>query len=279
MGEGSAIALVANQYDIASKRIVNSDPALFGRIFGIDVPSGAESGPTELNLAEVHADRRNADLVLTSGDRVIHLEFQRRADPTMADRMLIYRSLLRVEPACAGKRIQQHVIVLGQGTSPSRIDEPPDLLFMFETHYARDVDPVQALTDPLTAPWAMLAAAPDGEALMARLAEAINAAMSAGSKSLVRDLINTTLAFAAIAMKREDIQRALREAEMPSDISGDLVWADELVAEHVLRLLAHRGVDPDQARSITDALIRSNPETSVERAAFDDLAQLTALAE
>jgi hypothetical protein len=65
-GEGSAITPVANQYDVASKRIVNTDPAVFGRIFGIDMPSTIRKGPTELNPGEVHADRRNADLVLTA---------------------------------------------------------------------------------------------------------------------------------------------------------------------------------------------------------------------
>ena len=82
------------------------------------MPFEANAGPTELNLAGIHVDRRNADLVLTGDDRVVHLEFQHRADPTMADRMLIYHSLLRVEPAYTGKRIQQHVTVLGKGGTP-----------------------------------------------------------------------------------------------------------------------------------------------------------------
>ena len=85
MGEGSAIALKANQFDVASKRIVNTDPGLFGRVFRIDVPEETHPGATELNLAKIHADRRNADLVLTGHDRIVHLEFQHRADPAMAD--------------------------------------------------------------------------------------------------------------------------------------------------------------------------------------------------
>ncbi|MDI6100546.1 hypothetical protein QLQ12_18205 [Actinoplanes sp. NEAU-A12] len=284
---------------MASKRIVNTSPARFGKVFGIAVPKQVRPGATELNLAEIHADRRNADLVLTGGDRVVHLEFQHRADPAMADRMLIYRSLLRVEPACAGKEIQQHVIVLGKGTSPSQIDESPDLVFTFETHYARDVDPAEALADPLTAPWAILAAARSDAERIARLEEILRAVTSAESESLVRDLTMTTLTFAAITMKREDIERVLREAGMPADMIRDTEFAQELIDEgrveglaegraegrlfstrsNVVRLLRHRGVDEGRTDAIAAALIEQDIDTAAERAAFDDLTELTSLGE
>jgi hypothetical protein len=284
-GEGSAIAPAANQYDVVTKRVVNANPAAFGRVFGIEVPAGAEPGATELNLAEVHADRRNADLVLSGDDQVLHLEFQRRADRTMADRMLIYRSLLRVEPAYAGKRIQQHVIVLGEGTSPSRIDEPPDLTFAFQTHYARELDPARLLIDPLTTPWALLAGAADRQERYLRLAQVLRAAKSVESKSLARDLTTTTLAFAAIVMKREDVERAFREAGMSTDSSNDLVWADELHAEgraegvrdSATKVLMRRGIDESKARLIAEALFAQDADAAAERAAFDGLDELTAL--
>jgi hypothetical protein len=204
----------------------------------------------------------------------------------MADRMLIYRGLLRVEPACAGKRIQQHVIVLGEGKSPSRIDEPPDLVFAFETHYVRDLDPARALTQPLTAPWAMLAGALGHKERQARLLEILRAATSVDSKSLYRDLTRTTLAFAAIVMKREDIEEALREAGMSIDNNSELTWADELHAEgrmqgthdDAVQLLMHRGVDEPRANLIAEALIRQSPLTVAKRAAFDGLPELNALA-
>lgn len=290
MGEGSAIALKANQFDVASKRIVNTNPGLFGRVFHIDMPEETHPGATELNLAKIHADRRNADLVLTSSDRVVHLEFQHRADPAMADRMLIYRSLLRVEPACVGKRIQQHVVVLGEGTSPSRINEP-GLAFAFETHYARDLAPADVLADPVTAPWAMLATAQDDAERTARLKEVLRVVTSAETESLVRDLTLTALTFASIAMKHEDIETALREAGMPADMIRDTEFAKELIAEglaegerrstqeHIVRVLAHRGVGSSEAHLIAQVLVERDLATSVERAAFDDLGQLTALAE
>lgn len=261
------------------------------------MPFEANAGPTELNLAGIHVDRRNADLVLTGDDRVVHLEFQHRADPTMADRMLIYHSLLRVEPAYTGKRIQQHVIVLGKGHSPTRIDDPPNLHFAFETHHARDVTPESALADPLTAPWAMLATAQDNDERRTRLLEVLRKVRSAESESLVQDLTNTAVAFAAIAMKREDIEGVLRETSMPADMIHDTEFAQELIdeghaaglaeglaqaerrtQEHVLRLLAHRDVGPRTALRIAEALIEQDPATSVERAAFEDLEQLIDLA-
>ncbi|BEL10260.1 hypothetical protein Q0Z83_084510 [Actinoplanes sichuanensis] len=207
--------------------------------------------------------------------------------------MLIYRGLLRVEPACAGKRIQQHVIVLGEGRSPSRIDEPPDLVFAFETHYVRDLDPARALAQPLTAPWAMLAGTLDRKEREARLIQILRTASSVDSKSLSRDLTRITLAFAAIVMKREDIKGALREAGMTIDNNSELTWADELHAEghaegliegrlqgahdDAVRLLVHRGVDEQQAKLIADALIRQAPLTAAERAAFDDPDELIGL--
>ncbi|GGN70336.1 hypothetical protein GCM10010112_36760 [Actinoplanes lobatus] len=272
---------------------MNTDPALFGHMIGIDMPPAAQPGATELNLAAVHADRRNADLVLTGHDRVVHLEFQRRADPTMADRMLIYRSLLRVEPACASKRIQQHVIVLDRGTSPSRIDEP-GLTFAFDTHYARDIDPVRALADPLTAPWATLASAPNDDVRRARLVTVLGMVASTGSENLSRDLIRTALTFAAITMRREDIKEALKEAAMPADMIRDTEFAQELIDEgraagraevlreaiqdHIVRVLMHRKFGARIALQIADALITQDQPTSVERAAFADVDELMALA-
>jgi hypothetical protein len=286
MGEGSAIAPAANQYDVVTKRIVNADPVVFGKIFGIAIPNGTKTGPTELNLAEVHADRRNVDMVLYGDDQVLHLEFQRRADPTMADRMLIYRSLLRVEPVCSGKRIQQHVIVLGGGTSPTRIDEPPDLVYAFETHYARELDPAEALADPLGSPWAMLGGAHSSTEQQERLTEVLRAASSIESKPLRHDLVMIARAFAAIVMKREDVERAFREASMSTDGSNDLVWADEILLEgriegirdNVVRLLVHRGFDEGKAKRITEALIAGDADAAAERAAFDGLEELGALA-
>jgi hypothetical protein len=116
------------------------------------------------------------------------------------------------------------------------------------------------------------------------------AATSVDSKSLARDLRTTALAFAAIVMKREDIERALREAGMSTDSSNDLVWADEIHAEghaegrvegvrdDAVRLLVRRGVDEDKARLIAEALIKQGPDAAAERAAFDGLQELEALA-
>lgn len=247
------------------------------------------NGPTELNLAEVHVDRRNADMILSNDKQVFHFEFQRRADPAMADRMLTYRSLIRVEPAYAGKQIQQHVIVLGEGTSPSMIDEPPHLQFRFETHYARDLDPANLLDDPVKAPWAVLAPADDDGGRAARLVAVMRTVTAAEPESLAQDLVDTTLTFASVVMKREDIKRALREAGMSQDSISKLTWAEEFVEEgriegerrsteqHLIRVLTHRGIDEEQATPIAQALIRQGVATSVERAAFDDLDQLKAL--
>ncbi|MEV4277204.1 hypothetical protein [Actinoplanes xinjiangensis] len=132
----------------------------------------------------------------------------------------------------------------------------------------------------------MLAGARDGKEREARLTEVLRAATSVDSKSLARDLRTTALAFAAIVMTREDIERALREAGMSTDSSNDLVWADEIHAEgrvegvrdDAVRLLVRRGVDQDKAKLIAEALIKQGPDAAAERAAFDGLQELGALA-
>lgn len=272
--------------------MVNIDPAGLGRVLGFDMPPDTRPGPTELNLAEIHADRRDADMIRVNDDMVIHLEFQHRADPTMADRMLIYYSLLRVEPAYTGKPIQQHVIVLGKGTSPSRIDEP-DLTFAFRTHYARNVDPAVALSDPLSAPWATLSAAGDDAEREDRLLKALQLVATTESESLKRDLNRAVLTFATITMKRDDIERALREAGMPADMIRDTEFAQELIDEGLtkgraegraegalettINVLQHRGVQGREATMIAEALIHEDPATAATRAAFGDLGELGAL--
>ncbi|SDT72279.1 hypothetical protein [Actinoplanes derwentensis] len=256
-------------------------------MFGIDMSGDLKPGPTELNLGIIHADRRNADLIMTGPHRVVHLEFQSRADPAMANRMLIYQGMLRGEPDHADKRLHQHVIVLGKGTSPTRIYEPPNLFFRFETHYARTLDPDILLDDPECAPWAVLAATTDDKERAARLVAIFQAVTFANEKSeaVRRDLIQTALTFATLVMKRENIERALKEVNMPVDMIHDTVWAQELIEEgrvesnrtNTVRILERRGIDHHQAELIAKALLDQNLETPVERAAFDDLEQLRAL--
>ncbi|HWS31699.1 MAG TPA: hypothetical protein VN408_03040 [Actinoplanes sp.] len=253
---------------------------------------GLKPGPTELNLDTIHADLRNADLVMTGPDRVVHIEFQSRADPHMANRMLVYQGMLRGQADHVNKKIHQHVIVLGKGNSATRIYEPPDLYFRFETHYARNLSPDILLDDPDCAPWAVLADTTDDKERAARLVAILQAVTFADAKSeaVQRDLIQTALTFATLVMKRENIQRALKEVSMPVDLIHDTVWAQELLDEghakglaesahtNTMKNLEHRGVGKREAELIAEALLEADPETSVQRAAFDDLEQLKALA-
>ncbi|WP_378064815.1 hypothetical protein [Actinoplanes subglobosus] len=140
----------------------------------------------------------------------------------------------------------------------------------------------------------MLAGTLDHKEREARLIEILRAATSVDSKSLYRDLTRTTLAFAAIVMKREDIEEALREAGMSIDNNNDLTWADALHAEghaegvvegrlegthdDAVQLLVHRGVDEKRAKLIAEALVSQALPVAAKRAAFDSLDELDALA-
>lgn len=72
---------------------------------------------------------------------------------------------------------------------------------------------------------------------------------------------------------------------MPADMIHDTVWAQELIDEgraeathtHTMKNLEYRGIEHREALLITKALLDENFETSVQRAAFDDLEQLKAL--
>jgi hypothetical protein len=73
---------------------------------------------------------------------------------------------------------------------------------------------------------------------------------------------------------------------MSTASSNDLVWADEIHAEGhaegvrdgVVRLLVHRGVDEDKAKLIAAALVEHGSDAATERAAYDGLDELLALA-
>lgn len=194
-----------------------------------------------------------------------------------------------MERACIGKRIQQHVIVLGMGSSPSQIDEPPDLTFRFTTHYARSISPSAVLDDPLTAPWALLADAKDEGERERRFLQVMEAVASAGAEALAQDLRRTALVFATIAMSRETIERALREAGMPADMIRDTSYAQELFDEGraeglqasrqgLARILQRRGIAEARADLIVTALLDQDAVGAGERAAFADISELDALA-
>jgi hypothetical protein len=105
---------------------------------------------------------------------VVHIEFQSSAEPRFGLRMLDYRVRLYLLPEMKGKRLRQHVIMLGDGTIEAGLRDD-DLDYHYQVHYLRD-EPVEPfLADPALAPLATLANVSDSDrpAVLARAAALI----------------------------------------------------------------------------------------------------------
>src|SRR4051812_44023712 len=100
------------RYDNAMKAMCALVPLPLCRWLGV-----ASDDDVELvRLSEMvsKAATLQVDAVVSIGPRlIVHLEFQRGREAFFGWRMLDYRSLLVRRPELAGKRLLQHVVVLG----------------------------------------------------------------------------------------------------------------------------------------------------------------------
>lgn len=134
--------MAANTYDAVLKSILQT---LAGRL----VPDLAGARPVEsLNVELPAVEKRFCDLLLRLDDsRVFHLELQTYNDPFMADRMLLYRALLkRIRPKA---RVLQCVVYCGNPRMrmPGGIEEP-GLEYHFLLYDIRELDGELFLASP-----------------------------------------------------------------------------------------------------------------------------------
>ncbi len=112
---------------------------------------------TALNDPLLDAPVLHLDLIIAIGaERVMHVEYETRPRRGLADRMYDYRARLKREHP--GRRLTQHVIVLGDGKVIGHDDyEANDFVLNLRPIYLREHDPSEYLADPFLAPFATLA--------------------------------------------------------------------------------------------------------------------------
>ncbi|HYD70758.1 hypothetical protein [Azospirillum sp.] len=115
-------------------------PALIRMLAGAGV---AGSLPTEFPDAR---DRRVDTLVRLDDGRILHLEWQARADPAMPRRMLWY--WLLITEAHPGVPVEQVVIQAGGAAPIAGRLEAPGLSFAYRVVDSRSLDPAPLLASP-----------------------------------------------------------------------------------------------------------------------------------
>jgi hypothetical protein len=170
------------------------------------------------------AGTQYADLVVeVAPGRLAQVEFVTKVEPDIGLRMHEYRSrLMRREPDC---RLEQHVLVLGQGTVPEQFGDDQHW-FRLNVAYLRDRDPAELLSSPSLAPLAVLARADSPQTRASTMQAALTVIQRREPDRTRRErLAEMTLALARIYLEGRTIEEAEKEVGVSFDLS-------ELVAEH-----------------------------------------------
>jgi hypothetical protein len=267
------------KYDTHIKRLVLRAPALVGAALGVELSSAAGQGPTELNLSKGFVDRKNADLVMVDDHSVVHVEFQTYPDREMPHRMDAYRALLMLDPTLRAKTFRQYVVYLtgrGQAAVGSRNCEPCS----FQVHEVAEADPEPLLSDPVTAPLAVLCSRGGGP--KTNLSRALAAVGRARGQQEVRDLLSATVVFAGLRLGREDVERIWNEEHRMMDLAEtDLArsFMRDGTEQAVATFLGLReGIPSDAVNQIAHKLVEQNWKRAMERAVKEPTESLIALA-
>lgn len=150
----------AQPFDQAVRQLLGRAPREFARVvLGVDLPGEVRCLPTQLFTHRLEVD----GLVVEVGsDRVVHVEFQTRADRGLGRRMLRYRVGLEVDY----DRAEQHVVLLHPDADFGGIGEyeVEDLSLSYRVHRVWEMDPDVFLATPVLAPLAVLGRAGSVEA-------------------------------------------------------------------------------------------------------------------
>jgi predicted transposase YdaD len=175
----------------------------------------------------------SADLLIAAGpDRLMHVEYETSPDEDLVRRMYEYRG--RIMRAYPRMRLTQYVIVLGNG-QVNGFDDLETFGFAIDVRviYVREHDPAEFLSDPVLAPFAVLA-----RGSRADREKSLAAAMRLlrdSPPSLVRELRQLAEALARIRLDRSTIDRIGRENAMDIkplvEYFKDQEWSQELIEE------------------------------------------------
>jgi predicted transposase YdaD len=241
-------------YDDAMKILAEDDLTALLSVVGVTGPAQPLE-PASAVSVELPASTRKADLVATTPDGLVHVEFVKDPAPDLDLRMVEYRVRLRRRDRSV--QLRQFVLVLRDIPVKAAYDDPgPDPMTAGWTVVRLDrVDPQALLAaGPVTAALAALAAGSPDER-----ARALAAAAALISQDLDRDrrdvLLGAAATLASIVLPADTIKRATKEATMPVPIRETPLgreWLEEGRAEG-----REEGREEGRAEGRREAVVRA----------------------
>ena len=266
-------------YDDAMKILADDDLGALLTVVGV-VGDGAERLNVELPGTTV-----KADLLASTVEGIVHVEFVKDPSPDLDLRMVDYR--LRLRRGDRTTPIAQYVLVLRDVDVPDRYDDVDtgQLRCRWTVVRVSSLDPVRLLSTPTTA--ALAALAPGTASQRASMLLAAAELITAHADPDRRDaLLGAATTLASIVLPRRTIRTALKEAAMPVPVrdtplgrelyeEGRHDGRQEAVLHLTVLLLRQRFGNEPRCREVAAGLVDLSDEERLARLAaaesLDDL--------
>jgi hypothetical protein len=200
-------------YDNALRRLVLTNLTAVCHWIGVDAAQGA------VRISEAFPGRTHyADLLVDLGpDRLAHIEFVTTATADLGIRMLEYRARIMSQDS---RSLSQHVLVLGDGTAPSRVEDGRQLRMTMNVVHLRDQDPWVLLDDVSLAPLAVLGRVGDVSERIDVLRATFRLLADVQDLDRRSELAEITMVLASIRLDEDTIDDIAKEAGMPINLEG-----------------------------------------------------------
>jgi hypothetical protein len=241
-------------YDAAMRGVMEGDTAAACRLLEVQTTGPPQIMPSSFAFP---AGTLSADLLLqVAPNRLVHVEYARRAEPDLAIRMLGYRwAIMRDHPK---KQLSQHIVVLGEG----RIKGHDDLTvtgFQLDLNvvYLRDLEPATLLKDPSLAPLAALGRGSPSERAVA-YGQALRLIQRHGG-ARAHELTEFATLLGAITLDTLIMGKIAEEVGMIDEVIAELFDESGIGAS-----LVQRGLDRGRVEGIAEGTERGRVEGRVE---------------
>jgi hypothetical protein len=194
-------------YDAVLKAMFEFDLRGVCQLLGVPVQGEPVALSVEFTLTTKLVDL----LVLVGPNRLMHVEYARRASDDLVGRMLLYRGpIMQQFPK---HHVSQHIVVLGEGTVSGYDDyRANDFAVNLQVLYLRDADPDTFLGDVNFAPQAMLRGA--GPAESVKVAARVIDVVRERRGERLEQLLEFIAVLAVIASDPAVVEKIIEETEM-----------------------------------------------------------------
>jgi hypothetical protein len=256
-------------FDNAMKGMFGAVPAALCRWMRVDIEGEVSTIPLS-ELASPAVTRQVDALVAIGEGVVVHIEFQSSGEARFAMRMLDYRLRLYRRAEVRGRRLVQHVVMLGDGTVEDGLQED-GLDYRYAVHYLRDQPVEPLLSEPALAPLATLAKVPDRERPLV-LRRAIDLIASVTDPELRTVLADAAADLATVRLGPDIIQSTWEDSEMPVPSFANLRYEtgrsegrEEGREAMISAMLNHRFGPDARIPSVARALAALEPDDYLDR--------------